>query len=167
MAVRRVVPLVIAGALANPFPVLAQADCFVLSSDYEGQPMVLLEAAVAGLPIVTVRFGSVADAVPGDELHIVHQTVEGLAQGMRDYLDGAVRVSGLDAEEYNALALREFRAAIESDDESSAASLSSSVSSSSAAEISASGVTTTRAAKPVTTVGHTSVASTRDRRHRD
>jgi CDP-glycerol glycerophosphotransferase len=147
--------VVVAGALANPFPVLAQADCFVLSSDYEGQPMVLLEAAVAGLPIVTVRFGSVADAVPGDELHIVHQTVEGLAQGMRDYLDGAVRASGLDAEEYNDLALREFGAAIESDDDSSAA------------EISASGVTTTRPAKTVTTVGHTSVSSTGDRRRHD
>ncbi len=107
--------VVIAGALPNPFPVLAQADCFVLSSDYEGQPMVLLEAAVAGLPIVTVRFGSVADAVPDDRVHVVGQTVEALAEGMRDYLAGSVPASGFDAEEYNALALREFAAALASE----------------------------------------------------
>ena len=113
--------VIMTGALANPFPILARADCFVLSSDYEGQPMVLLEAAVAGLPIVTVRFGSVNDALPPERLHVVDQTVEGLAQGMRDFLDGRVSTSDFDAEAYNALALREFVAAIDSELESSAA----------------------------------------------
>jgi CDP-glycerol glycerophosphotransferase len=107
--------VVMTGALANPFPVLAHADCFVLSSDYEGQPMVLLEAAVAGLPIVTVRFGSVNDALPPERLHVVDQTVEGLAQGMRDYLEGRVTATEFDAEAYNTLALAEFVAAIESE----------------------------------------------------
>ncbi|MEP6844240.1 MAG: glycosyltransferase [Pseudolysinimonas sp.] len=107
------------GALSNPFPLLARADCFVLSSDYEGQPMVLLEAAVAKLPIVTVRFGSVLDALPGGKLHVVEQSVEGLAQGLRDYLDGAVAVSDFDADVYNALALREFEGATQSSSTSS------------------------------------------------
>ena len=100
--------VILTGSLSNPFPVLAAADCFVLSSDYEGQPMVLLEAAVAGLPIVSVRFESVSDALPEGELHIVDQTVAGLAAGLLDYLDGEVGVATLDAVEYNALALREF-----------------------------------------------------------
>jgi CDP-glycerol glycerophosphotransferase len=83
--------------------------------------MVLLEAAVAGLPIVTVRFGSVNDALPPERLHVVDQTVEGLAQGMRDFLDGRVSTNDFDAEAYNALALREFVTAIDSELESSAA----------------------------------------------
>ncbi len=103
--------VVMTGSLANPFAVLALADCFVLSSNYEGQPMVLLEAAVAGLPIVSVRFGSVSDALPEGQLHIVAQTVEGLAQGMRDYLEGRVAAAELEATDYNAGALREFLAA--------------------------------------------------------
>jgi glycosyltransferase involved in cell wall biosynthesis len=106
----------LSGSLANPFPAMAAADCFVLSSNYEGQPMVLLEAAIAGLPIVTVRFGSVSDALPEGELHIVDQSVSGLAGGLIDYLDGTVGAAGLDARGYNALALREFAAAADSDD---------------------------------------------------
>lgn len=102
----------LAGSLANPFPAMAAADCFVLSSNYEGQPMVLLEAAITGLPIVSVRFGSVSDALPEGELHIVDQSVPGLAKGMIDYLDGTVEPARLDARDYNALALREFAAAV-------------------------------------------------------
>jgi glycosyltransferase involved in cell wall biosynthesis len=35
----------------------AQSDCFVLGSDYEGYGMVLVEAATAGVPIVTTDVG--------------------------------------------------------------------------------------------------------------
>jgi CDP-glycerol glycerophosphotransferase len=154
---------VFTGAIPNPYALMAMAHCFVLSSDYEGQPMVLLEAAVAGLPIVTVRFGSVTDALPAGQLHIVDQTVEGLAQGMRDYLDGVVPAAVLDAEEYNALALREFEEAITS--EPGPSSTSSSV-----REISASTTTpthtttarTTSSAATMTTATHMRASSTGD-----
>ncbi len=107
------------GSLSNPFPALAAADCFVLSSDYEGQPMVLLEAAVAGLPIISVRFESISDALPDGQIHIVDQSVSGLAAGLIDYLDGAVPPAALDAVEYNARALREFAAVVGTGDGSS------------------------------------------------
>jgi len=38
----------------NPAPALKEADSFVLSSIYEGQPMVLLEAMTLGLHCVAV-----------------------------------------------------------------------------------------------------------------
>lgn len=47
----------IVGPYANLFLRLAGADCFVLSGKYEGQPVVILEAAIVGLPIVSVDFG--------------------------------------------------------------------------------------------------------------
>ena len=100
------------GQLSNPFPVLAHADCFVLSSKYEGQPMVLLEAALLHLPIVSTRFESVEDALPAPSIHIVDQSANALAQGMSDYLDGRVTASVLDAEAYNTEALQEFAAAL-------------------------------------------------------
>ncbi|MBK4346993.1 glycosyltransferase [Lacisediminihabitans changchengi] len=96
------------GHLANPVPVMAAADCFVLSSNYEGQPMVLLEAATLRLPIVSVRFASITDALPPGEIHIVDQDSAALALGMAEYLHGQVQPARLDARQYNALALAEF-----------------------------------------------------------
>ncbi|MDO9063528.1 MAG: glycosyltransferase, partial [Microbacterium sp.] len=95
------------GALSNPFAVLAAADCFVLSSDHEGQPMVLLEAAIARLPIVSVRFASVADALPERAMHVVAQSDEALADGLRAFLAGKVPPASLDVAAYNAEALEE------------------------------------------------------------
>lgn len=40
------------GQVANPYPLLAAADICVMSSDYEGQPMVLLEALCLGTPCI-------------------------------------------------------------------------------------------------------------------
>ena len=96
------------GALSNPFAVMAAADCFVLSSNYEGQPMVLLEAAVVGLPIVTVDFGSVRDALPADAMRVVEQSEGGLAAGMAAFLEGAVPPARFDGAAYNRGATREF-----------------------------------------------------------
>lgn len=39
----------------NPFAYMNRADCFVLSSRFEWYPMVMLEACVCGLPIVSVN----------------------------------------------------------------------------------------------------------------
>jgi CDP-glycerol glycerophosphotransferase len=40
------------GQVANPYPLLEKADICVMSSDYEGQPMVLLEALCLGTPCI-------------------------------------------------------------------------------------------------------------------
>jgi glycosyltransferase involved in cell wall biosynthesis len=141
------------GSLSNPFPALAAADCFVLSSDYEGQPMVLLEAAIAGLPIVSVRFESVSDALPAGQIHIVDQTVSGLATGLFDYLDGAVGPATLDAVEYNARALREFAAVVGTDGSSDSSSIDREASASTAIPT-RSRTSTSSTAPAVTTIHH-------------
>lgn len=104
--------ITLAGLVDNPYAILAQSDCFVLSSDYEGQPMVILEARTLGLPIVTTAFSSVGDSVPADAGIVVPQTVKGVADGMQQFLDGKVPASVLDTRAYNATAMEQFYAAI-------------------------------------------------------
>ncbi len=41
------------GFSANPYPVLASADVYLMSSDYEGLPNVLMEAQALGVPVVS------------------------------------------------------------------------------------------------------------------
>jgi CDP-glycerol glycerophosphotransferase len=100
------------GPYDNPFPILAAADCFVLSSDYEGQPMVILEAAIIGLPIVSVNFASISDALPDSVIHIVDQDDESLAKGMVAFLRGEVTPQRLDVERYDRAVMGEFVKAI-------------------------------------------------------
>ena len=102
----------IAGQVDNPYAIMREADCFVLSSDYEGQPMVILEARTLGLPVVTTSFSSVRDSVPEDAGVVVPLSVKGVADGMRKFLAGKVPASTLDAEEYNRRAMQQFYAAI-------------------------------------------------------
>ncbi|WP_347040041.1 glycosyltransferase [Glutamicibacter halophytocola] len=45
--------VVITGLLSNPFPTLKTADCFVFSSDYEGQGLAMVEAMMLGLPAIS------------------------------------------------------------------------------------------------------------------
>jgi glycosyltransferase involved in cell wall biosynthesis len=105
----------LAGQVDNPFALMAAADCFVLSSDYEGQPMVILEARTLGLPVVTTAFASVGDSVPEDAGLVVPQTVKGVAKGMKRFLAGKVPAHALDGEDYNRRAVEEFVAAIGAD----------------------------------------------------
>jgi glycosyltransferase involved in cell wall biosynthesis len=104
--------VIFTGHQPNPAALLRASDCFVLSSDYEGQPMVILEAMMVGLPIVSVAFGSVTDAIPEGSGLIVAQTEAALAQGMIAYLDGRVPTAPFDAKAYNRAAIDEFYRAI-------------------------------------------------------
>ncbi|MDL9978500.1 glycosyltransferase [Microbacterium candidum] len=102
----------LAGPQSNPFALMAAADCFVLSSRYEGQPMVLLEAALCDLPIVSTSFASVRDALPNDTIHAVAQSDEALRDGMLAFLDGKVDASHLDIPSYVREVTRELDAVI-------------------------------------------------------
>lgn len=101
--------VVFAGSLRNPWALMNECDAFVLSSDYEGQPMVILEARVLGLPIVSTAFGSVQGSVDdGVDGLVVERSVDGLAAGMCALIAREVPTPDFDPDTYNAQALEEF-----------------------------------------------------------
>ncbi|MBC7517347.1 MAG: CDP-glycerol glycerophosphotransferase family protein [Microbacteriaceae bacterium] len=102
----------LAGLQLNPWGIMVRSSCFVLSSDYEGQPMVILEALVLGLPVVTVDFGSVGNALPLGLGLIVPQSEDGLVEGMQRFLAGTLSTRPFDYTGYNRKAINEFYPAI-------------------------------------------------------
>lgn len=59
---------------------LSDADVFVLSSDYEGLPLSILEAMAAGLPVISTNVGGVADIVTDNGILVKPGDVEALAE---------------------------------------------------------------------------------------
>jgi CDP-glycerol glycerophosphotransferase len=112
-----------AGLQRNPFAIMANSDFFVLSSDYEGQPMVIHEARVLGLPVVTTAFGSVKGAMPEGVGLVVPRDHEALAEGMRAALRGEVPNPPFDADAYNRAAMQDFYRAIGADGSGAEAAL--------------------------------------------
>lgn len=70
------------GNVENVEQYLAEADAFVLSSNYEGLPLVILEAMASGLPIVSTDVGGVKDVVTDNGLLVEPHSIEKLASAM-------------------------------------------------------------------------------------
>jgi CDP-glycerol glycerophosphotransferase len=107
-----------AGMQDNPFAILRRSDCFILSSNHEGQPMVLLEAMVLGMPIVATDIDGSRGVLAGpDGEHglLVANTVGGLVEGMRAYLAGKVPQAQFDADQYVAGAIAKFESIVGAD----------------------------------------------------
>lgn len=107
-----------AGMQDNPFAILRRSDCFILSSNHEGQPMVLLEAMVLGMPIVATDIDGSRGVLAGpDGEHglLVPNSVAGLVGGMRAYLAGNVQPAQFDADQYVAGAIAKFESLVGAD----------------------------------------------------
>lgn len=96
------------GHCANPYPYLHRADCFVLSSNHEGQPMTLLEALVLEKPIVATDIVGNRSVLAGRRALLVDNCVDGLAEGMRSFLRGEVIADDFDAAAYQRDAIAQF-----------------------------------------------------------
>ena len=106
--------VVFAGMVDDALVIMKDCDCFVLSSDYEGQPMVILEASSVKIPVITVAFGSVRNSLGPERGVVVEQDVDELAEAMISFVDGKIsRDVSFDYNEYNALTMQEFYTAIE------------------------------------------------------
>ena len=68
-------PVTILGWQSNIEKVLSAADIVVLTSDSEGTPLSLIQAGMAGLPVVTTRVGSVPEVVLNGVTGIITGTV--------------------------------------------------------------------------------------------
>jgi CDP-glycerol glycerophosphotransferase len=97
------------GQKFNPYSYLKKADCFILSSDHEGQPMTLLEAMILKKPIIATDIVGNRSVLEGRPGHLVENSEEGLVQGMQSFLQEQYKDDKIfDYKKYNKHALGMF-----------------------------------------------------------
>jgi CDP-glycerol glycerophosphotransferase len=101
--------VIFTGQLSNAFPLLNLCDCFVLSSNYEGQGLVLLEALVLGKPTISTDVTGAHSVLEGGYGLLVENSAEAVMEGMERFIKGEKTAEkSFDYEKYNVEALNMF-----------------------------------------------------------
>ncbi len=107
--------VVFTGQLENAYPLLDLCDCFILSSNYEGQGLVLLESLVLNKPTISTDVTGAHSVLEDGYGLLVENTIDGITKGMLKYIDGEkLSTKTFDYEKYNREALQMFYQIIES-----------------------------------------------------
>ncbi|WP_286229696.1 glycosyltransferase [Neobacillus mesonae] len=100
------------GQVENPFKIMKKCDCFVLSSHYEGQPMVLLEALTLGMKIVATDIVANRTVLEkGKYGLLVENSIEGLKTGLLQAVENETVGYQIHfkPEDYNQKAIQGFK----------------------------------------------------------
>ena len=76
------------GQMCNPYPIIKQADIYVMTSIFEAQPLVLIEALTLNIPVICTDFSSAREVVDESKGYglIVENSVEGLISGIEQII---------------------------------------------------------------------------------
>lgn len=89
------------GKKKNPYPYFQLADCVVLSSDYEGYPVVFLESFVLNKPIITTKVSDYEEVEQGYGI-VAEKTEEDIYQKMKQMLEEGFTIEKqFDSKKYN------------------------------------------------------------------
>ena len=99
-------------SMKNPLPIVKACDGFILASHYEGFGLVLAEADILGLPVVSTDITGPRTFMNQNNGTLVENTLDGVEKGFRLLLDGKVPMLSTDYKKYNENAVNEFMALI-------------------------------------------------------
>lgn len=100
-------------SMQNPMPVLKNCDLFLLSSFYEGRPIVLMEAASLGLPLMACDVNGCHGFMTEYQGTLVDNSEEGILHGMQLFAEGKVQPVQIDFDRINAASAAQTEALIE------------------------------------------------------
>nr|WP_312326955.1 CDP-glycerol glycerophosphotransferase family protein [Acinetobacter oleivorans] len=98
----------ILGHRSNPYPYLFNSNCFVLSSNHEGQPMTLLEALTLDKDVIATSIAGNNSVLALINESGVDNTIDGLSNGLIDYIDKRKNQIKFNYKEYQNNAIEKF-----------------------------------------------------------
>jgi len=96
------------GQKLNPYPYLKKSDCFILSSNHEGQPITLFESLILKKPIIATNIEGNRSILEDRSGLLVENSIAGLADGMIKFIKNGQKVKEFNYEIYNNEALSMF-----------------------------------------------------------
>ncbi|MEG1408575.1 MAG: CDP-glycerol glycerophosphotransferase family protein [Terrisporobacter sp.] len=100
--------IIIIKSMTNPFVVLKKCDYFVLSSYHEGFGIVIAEADILGLSVISTNIDGPKQFMIQNGGTLVDNSTDGLYQGMIDLINSNVKCMNVNYEEYNKNAIKQF-----------------------------------------------------------
>ena len=89
------------GSKTNPYPYYQISDCVILSSDYEGYPVVFLESFLFNIPIITTDVSDYGDILQGRGI-VTSKNTKSIYKAMKKYMEnGYIINKEFDAKKYN------------------------------------------------------------------
>lgn len=78
--------VILMGRKRNPFPYVKKSDCFLMCSRYEPFGIVILEAMILGVPVLSCDVASIKEIMDDKYGIIVDNSEEGLYNGLKDII---------------------------------------------------------------------------------
>ena len=89
------------GAKKNPYPYLKNSDCLLMSSDFEGYPVVFIESLILGKTIITTDVSDSKKDIKDKFGLVVDKSEDGIYNGMKEYLEKGFSTKTFNPKEFN------------------------------------------------------------------
>lgn len=104
------------GRMKNPYPYIKHADGIVVSSDYEGSPVVFTEAMVLNIPVITTNVSG-SNQIENKFGIVTDKTEESIYRAMKEFIKNRFTIKqAFNAEEYNEDIIRKIESLINTEE---------------------------------------------------
>ena len=106
--------IILLGRKKNPYPYLKMADCVILTSDYEGYPVVFVESMTLNKPIITTKVSGTESIEKKGYGIITEKNAESIANAMQNFIaNGFAIKEPFDSKKYNCEIIEKIEEIIE------------------------------------------------------
>ena len=94
--------IIFCGMQKNPYPYFKISDCIILTSEYEGYPVIYTEAKVLGIPIITTNVSDSMIDIQGRYGIVVNKDVDSIKNAMKSFIENGYKIEEkFDAKKFN------------------------------------------------------------------